>query len=71
MVVHLKGWAALGARPGHTPRAMGLPGGHGCRGLLDWEVSRSFLKGVDIISSREEVLEHFLHLSERIVDRDV
>lgn len=70
MAVHPKGWAWLGACPGHTPRAMGLPGGHGYRGLLDWEVSWSFLKGVDIMASTEEVLEHFLLLSERIVDRD-
>lgn len=58
-------------RPGHTPRAIGVPGRHGYRGLLDWKVSRSFLKGVDVMSSREEVLERFLHLNERIVGRDV
>lgn len=32
-------------------------------------VSRSFLKGVDIMSSREGILEPFLHLSERRDDR--
>lgn len=38
---------------------MGLPGRHGYQGLLDWEVPWPFLKGMDITSSREEILEHF------------
>lgn len=49
---------------------MDMLGRQSYQGLLDWEVSWPFLKGMDIMSSRE-LLEQFLHLSERIVDRDV